>query len=172
MKTKLVPIDSVYPDPANVRQHPEPNLAAIRASLARFGQQKPIVIDSKGVIRAGNGTHAAAVALGWDKIGVVVSDLAGVDAVAYAIADNRTSELATWDEVALAETLRSLQSEEDFPLEATGFTAEEVDALIAGLAEEIAEEPSPLEEFPEADETLETLYRCPKCDYRWSGSPK
>ena len=60
----LVPIDSLTPDPANVRRHPDNNLEAIKASLKRFGQQKPIVVDSADVIRAGNGTWAAAKALG------------------------------------------------------------------------------------------------------------
>lgn len=55
-------------DPANARKHSDKNLAAIKASLTRFGQQKPIVIDSSGVVRAGNGTLAAAKALGWAEI--------------------------------------------------------------------------------------------------------
>lgn len=58
-------------DPANVRKHNEKNLDAIKASLTRFGQQKPIVIDKSGVVRAGNGTLAAAKALGWAEIDCV-----------------------------------------------------------------------------------------------------
>ena len=34
-----VPIDSIHPDPANVRRHSERNLSAIKASLARFSQR-------------------------------------------------------------------------------------------------------------------------------------
>jgi hypothetical protein len=56
--------------------------------------------------------------------------------VAYAIADNRTAELAEWDDTALAEQLRALQSEE-FDVEAAGFTGEEIDGLIEGLGNEI-----------------------------------
>ena len=63
MKTERVPIDSVQFDPANVRRHGEKNLATIKASLARFGQQKPLVVDADGVVRAGNGTLVAAKAL-------------------------------------------------------------------------------------------------------------
>ena len=50
-------------DPANARTHSERNIDAIVASLRRFGQQKPIVVDSNGVVRAGNGTLVAAKAL-------------------------------------------------------------------------------------------------------------
>lgn len=71
MKTETVSIDSLVFDPANVRKHPEKNLATIKASLLRFGQQKPIVVDANGVVRAGNGTLAAAKALGWKEIRIV-----------------------------------------------------------------------------------------------------
>ena len=61
---KRVPLDSVHPDPANARRHDERNVDAIKGSLARFGQQKPLVVDQANVIRAGNGTYGAAKALG------------------------------------------------------------------------------------------------------------
>ena len=77
MRSETVPIDSLSFDPANVRKHGERNLATIKASLLRFGQQKPIVVDANGVVRAGNGTLAAAKALGWKEIAVVRSTLAG-----------------------------------------------------------------------------------------------
>ena len=87
-------INLCYPDPANARKHSSRNLSAIKASLLRFGQQKPIVVDSQGVIIAGNGTWEAAKALGWKTIEVKVSQLEGSDRSAYAIADNKTAALA------------------------------------------------------------------------------
>ena len=142
-RIESVPIDSVYADPANVRRHPERNIDTIKASLARFGQQKPIVVDADGVVRAGNGTLAAAKALGWATIKIVRTDLRGVEATAYAIADNRTAELAEWDGTGLAETLRALRSEEDEGLfEAAGFSENELDRLCEGLGDvEIGELP-------------------------------
>jgi ParB-like chromosome segregation protein Spo0J len=131
MNTERVPIDSLVFDPANVRKHGEKNLATIKASLSRFGQQKPIVVDANGVVRAGNGTLAAAKALGWKEIAVVRSTLAGSEATAYAIADNRTAELAEWDEDALAQTLAALQIEDEDLAISTGFDAKEIDALLA-----------------------------------------
>jgi ParB-like chromosome segregation protein Spo0J len=120
-------------DPANVREHNQRNMEAIRASLTRFGQQKPIVIDADGVIVAGNGTLGAAMALGWETIDVVCTDLNGADAIAYAIADNRTAELANWDEDALAQTLNGLSSEQSM---AAGFDASELESLLARLAKD------------------------------------
>lgn len=132
----MVAIADLHQDPANVRKHSERNLASIKASLARFGQQKPVVVGKNNVVLAGNGTLAAAMSLGWTEIQIVRTTLSGTEATAYAIADNRTAELAEWDDQALAETLRSLQSE-DFDLEAVGFTSDEVDKLIEGLGDEI-----------------------------------
>src|SRR5438874_8509523 len=97
MTIETLPISSLHLDPANARRHPARNLDAIKASLARFGQQKPIVVDAAGICRAGNGTLAAARALGWATIRAVRTPLAGAEAAAYAIADNRTAELAEWD---------------------------------------------------------------------------
>ena len=134
MKTERVPIDSVQFDPANVRRHGEKNLATIKASLARFGQQKPLVVDADGVVRAGNGTLAAAKALGWKEVTIVRTDLRGAEATAYAIADNRTAELAEWDDDALAQTLAALQIEDDDLAIATGFDLAEIEDLVDGNA--------------------------------------
>ena len=130
MQIESVAIASLVFDPANARKHEAKNLDAIKGSLARFGQQKPIVVGKKGVIIAGNGTLAAARSLGWEKIDVVYTELTGTDATAFAIADNRTSELAEWDAGILSETLKSLQ-EMDFDLGSIGFDADDLAALIA-----------------------------------------
>jgi DNA modification methylase len=131
--TKSVPIASLTADPANVRLHSQRNIEAIKGSLQRFGQQKPIVVDEDNVVRAGNGTLDAARALGWEEISIVRSDLVGPEMTAFAIADNRTAELATWDEEALARTLEALP--EVMPTTDAGFTAEEMGELLRGLAE-------------------------------------
>ena len=136
MKIKTVAVNSISQDPANLRKHGERNIDAIVASLRKFGQQHPIVIDSKGIILSGNGRYMAAVKLGWHEIEVVESSLTGSSATAYAIADNRTAELAEWDTTALAETLRALQSEE-FDTDAAGYSESEIDALVEGLGSEL-----------------------------------
>jgi hypothetical protein len=130
-------------DPANARKHSERNIQAIIGSLRRFGMQKPLVIDSSGVVRAGNGTLEAARQLGWETIDCVVTDLKGSDAIAYAIADNRTAELAEWDDDVLAAQLNGLLADDEELLDAAGFTLEEVEAMLA-LAED--EQSSPIDE--------------------------
>lgn len=128
MKIETLPLSAIVPDPANVRLHDDKNLDAIRGSLARFGQQKPIVVDGAGVIRAGNGTYLAAKALGWESIAVVRTGLDGLEAAAFAIADNRTSDLSTFDSAALATLLQTLHAED--ALAGVGFDEKELNSLL------------------------------------------
>jgi len=65
-----VPIDSIFPDPANVRLHPERNIQAVMASIQRFGQRTPVTIDRNRIIRKGNGTWDAMKRLGRTHIDV------------------------------------------------------------------------------------------------------
>jgi ParB-like chromosome segregation protein Spo0J len=127
----------------------------IKASLARFGQQTPIVVDANGIIRKGNGTHQAAKALGWETIGIVRTSLKGAEATSYAIADNRTAELAEWDGTALAETLKALQSEEDEGIfEAAGFSTQELDDICSKLGDGVlGDEANGGAELPEPGES-------------------
>lgn len=125
-RIERVSIASLVEDPANVRRHPERNLEAIKGSLARFGQQSPIVVDADNVVRAGNGRLRAARALGWSEIDVVRTELRGAEATAFAIADNRTAELAEWDEVALEAVLRAAQTDDPTLRDATGYTEQEL----------------------------------------------
>jgi hypothetical protein len=115
-----LPVTDLSSDPANMRTHPEANILAIVASLRRWGQQKPIVIDASHVVRCGNGTLEAARRLGWETIDCIVTALSGAELTAFAIADNRTSELAEWS-AELAATLEALAA--DLPdLDAEGLS--------------------------------------------------
>jgi len=135
-----IPIKKLNFDPANARKHGAKNLSAIKASLNRYGQRKPIVVKKQGmVVEAGNGTLEAAKALGWDKIAAVVIDDDPATATGYAIADNRTGELAEWDDECLASLLQSL--EDEIPLTDLGFSDDDLAELLGADPEEPAEDP-------------------------------
>jgi hypothetical protein len=116
LNMRTVSIAELTPDPLNVRRHDDKNLDAIRRSLEAFGQRKPIVVargnGGELVVIAGNGTLEAARSLGWTELAVaeVPADWDHDKARAYAIADNRTAELADWDDVALASALVDLDA--------------------------------------------------------------
>jgi site-specific DNA-methyltransferase (adenine-specific) len=110
------------PDPQNARQHDDKNLKAIMGSLKEFGQRKPIVITEAGVIVACNGTVEAAKRLGWLDIQVVrvPADWTANQIQAFALADNRTAELASWNPEVMTSQLIDLQ-EAGFKIEEFGF---------------------------------------------------
>ena len=134
MKVEKVKCDTLKFDPANARQHSDRNLETIQKSLTEFGQRKPIVVWKDTVI-AGNGTLRAALALGWTDIEItrVPDDWSKDQITAYAVADNRTSDLASWDEEVLLDILADLDGYD--LLAASGFTDEEIDDLRAFVEE-------------------------------------
>jgi hypothetical protein len=134
VKVEKVKCDTLKFDPANARQHSDRNLETIQKSLTEFGQRKPIVVWKDTVI-AGNGTLRAALALGWTDIEItrVPDDWSKDQITAYAVADNRTSDLASWDEEVLLDILADLDGYD--LLAASGFTDEEIDDLRAFVEE-------------------------------------
>src|SRR5690606_27791293 len=68
------------------------------------------------IVRAGNGRVAAARELGWTEIAAVIVDESNLDAASFALADNRTAELASWDGDALRQILLALQADDEIPI--------------------------------------------------------
>ena len=139
MEITRVALDELHQDPANARAHDDINLGAIEASLARFGQAEPLVVQesSKRVI-GGNGRVTAMRRLGWNEADVVLLDVDDLQATALGIALNRSAELAEWDEATLARLLEQLR--EDDALDGVGFDDADIDALIASVDEGIGVE--------------------------------
>ena len=133
-----VEIDSVHQLPGNPRRG---DVDAVASSLARFGQRKPIVVDSNGMIVAGNHTWAAAKQLGWPKIAVVrvVDDEA--TARAFALADNRTAELGGYDEAALLDLIRAVGDVDADLLADTGWDDESIADLIDRIDPGLPDDP-------------------------------
>lgn len=124
MKLELVKIKDLKLDPRNARLHNEKNLDAIAGSLKDFKQQKNIVISEDGVVVAGNGTVTAALRAGASQIWAYRTPLDKKGQKAYALADNRAGELATWDDAVLKEILQELKDEE-YNVEDVGFDLDE-----------------------------------------------
>jgi hypothetical protein len=122
MKIETVKTNSLVLDSKNARKHDEKNLAAIKNSLQSFGQRKPIVITEANTVVAGNGTLLAALDLQWEQIEVVriPKDWTEEQITAFALADNRTAELADWDESILTQSLLELNTN-GWDIETLGF---------------------------------------------------
>ncbi len=130
MDAQKVKLSKLKPDSVNARKHNDNNIQQIARALEEFGQHAPIVVqESTGRILVGNGRYEAMKLLGWEEADVLYVDDDNVTATRRALADNRTAELAEWDD----DVLRQLLSEmDDAP---PGWTDEELDALVSDIPE-------------------------------------
>jgi len=154
-----LPVDKLLFDPNNARRHDRKNLDAIKGSLAKFGQMTPIVIDDNNIILKGNGTVEALKEMGLPTVFCRRANLTTMtEKTAYALADNRSSELATWDMDVLGSELQSLR-EDGFQIEDIGFDPGDFEgkdfdpnSLMGGFSEN---DPN--------DRKTEDLVTCPNC---------
>lgn len=108
------------------------DVESVKRSLRRFGQRKPIVVREDGTVEAGNTTLKAALELGWTEIAVAAFGDDDATAKAFALADNRTSELGAFDLAALAAMAVEVQAADPELLEAASYTEADLNALLAG----------------------------------------
>lgn len=129
-------IDALVPYAGNPRQG---DVSALAVSLSKNGQYRPLVVrfETREIL-AGNHTWKAAKSLGWSQVAVsFLRELTDDQARRIVLADNRYSDLATYDEQALADLLGTLT---DF--DGSGYARDDLDALLASL--EAAEPPTAL----------------------------
>jgi len=130
MKVELWNIARVKPYDKNPR-HNDEAVDAVAASIREFGFRQPIVVDAEGVIICGHTRYKASLKLGLEKVPVhVAKDLTAAQIKAYRIADNRSSENATWDYDLLPLELADLQGM-DFDLGLLGFDEDEITKILA-----------------------------------------
>ena len=143
-------IDTLKPDPANPRLHTKKQIRQIADSINAFDFNVPMLIDGADNIVAGHGRYFACRLLGRTEVPTLCLDhLTPEQTRAFRIADNRLTEISTWDDRLLAEQLRDLSLHGlDFTLEVTGFEMGEIDLRIASL-EEPPERDDPADLVPE-----------------------
>jgi hypothetical protein len=134
IKHQTIDIDSIQAHPKNVRQG---DIGAISESLKAHGQYRPIVVDERtNQILAGNHTWKAAKALGWSQIQASIIETKDDDeALRILLADNRTTDLASYDEAELANLLKDLANTDE-GLIGTAFDGDALDQLLMDLEQE------------------------------------
>ena len=103
-------LDELNPYANNPRFN-EDAIPVVAASLKSFGWWQPVVIDSRhnNEIVVGHTRVAAAKSLGWESAPTVdAAGLSDEQIRAYRLADNKTNEMAQWDEIKLDEELAAL----------------------------------------------------------------
>lgn len=107
MNIKYVNIDEVEPYERNPRNN-DSAVEATANSIKEFGWQQPIVVDKNNVIIVGHTRLKAAKKLGLKEVPILVADLPENKVKAYRLADNKTGELAKWDNDKLRQELDDL----------------------------------------------------------------
>lgn len=136
--------DLVKPE-KNVRIHTEQQLAEFQRSVKMFGQIRPIVIDEKNVILAGNGLYDTLIAMGKETAEVYRYDnLTENQKKKLMVADNKIFSLGIDNLDTLNSFLEDLQGDLDIP----GFD-EEILKQMVSEAEDITDK---LSEYGTLDE--------------------
>jgi len=149
-----VGVDQLHFHPSNARQG---DVGAIIQSLEAHGQFRPLVVQASTMtVLAGNHTLQAAKILGWHDIEVTLIDVDDEQALRILLVDNRSSDLATYNQSHLTDLLESLVRS-DFGLQGTGFEGDDLDDLVT----EFEPEPMPLEQKEPKTQA------CPNCQYTW-----
>ncbi len=143
-----LPLGQIIPYARNPRRT-DKAVAAVAASIAEFGWRQPIVVDEQMVVLAGHTRLEAARQLGLETVPVhVAKGLTEAQARAFRIMDNRSAQNAEWDEDLLGLELGDLL-EAEFDLGLTGFTEDELNALLSGVEEAAAEDADEVPDTPE-----------------------
>jgi DNA modification methylase len=118
------------PNPHNVRLHSDKQIAQIAANIENFGFLVPIVIDASNMIAAGHGRFEAARKLGLVEVPCIRAEfLTDADRRAFTLADNRLSELSSWDAPALQFELTEL-FDSGFDIATIGFSTADLDFTV------------------------------------------
>lgn len=125
-KTREIPLVELRPYPGNPRRG---NVPAIVESLRAHGQYRALVVNTRtGHVLAGNHTLQ-----GLREIGATAALCHEIDVPASAeaaivLADNRTNDLAGYDDAELAALLESLHN-----FDGTGYDGDDLKALLASM---------------------------------------
>ena len=137
----------------NPKQHSKKQIGQIAQSIKEFGFISPILADEQLEIIAGHGRLAAAKMLGFTQVPVIIlSHLTAQQKIAYAIADNKLTELGTWDMELLQNEFQLLMAQDlDFDMTVTGFETGDIDLIVNPANKNIDTKADILPELNDAD---------------------
>jgi ParB-like chromosome segregation protein Spo0J len=147
-------INKLVPYARNARTHTDEQVAQIAASIKEWGFTTAVLVDEDGGIIAGHGRTLAAQRLKMTTVPVMVAaGWSDAKKRAYVIADNKLALNAGWDNELLALEFAELK-DMDFDLDLTGFTADEIAALMPEQIEPGLTDEDAVPEVPEVSITV------------------
>ncbi len=147
MKITVKKLFELHEAEKNIRRHTDKQIKEYIRSLEMFGQIKPIVIDERGEIIAGNGLYMALRQMGRETCDCCVMEgLTPAQKKKLMLADNRVYELGLTDANIFQEIVLELDGDTDIPgwdedlLIMLNSTDAEVDEMISGYGAYEAED--------------------------------
>lgn len=125
MQVQNIPIDKIIPYWNNARDNSKA-IKPVEESIKKYGFNQPLVVDKSFEIICGHTRYFALMNLGYKEVPCIVADLDEEKAKQYRIADNKTSEFASWDEEKLIRELRTM----NVPADLQDFFFEPIDQLL------------------------------------------
>lgn len=124
-----LPLDSLRAWERNPKRHPEEQIRDLMRSITRFGWGAPILARMNGEVVAGHGRLEAAKRLGLKTVPVRRLNLDPTEASLLALADNRLTEVGTWDDAAVAALLAEAAAD-GVDVAGLGWTDQEIEKLL------------------------------------------
>ncbi len=147
-------IEKLVPYARNARTHSDEQISQLAASIKEWGWTTPVLVDEQGGIIAGHGRTLAAQRLQMTEVPVMVArGWSEAKKRAYVLADNKLAMNAGWDNEMLALELGEI-GELGFDLDLTGFTADEIAALMPEQIEPGLTDENAVPEVPEQPVTV------------------
>jgi DNA modification methylase len=130
LKIESVPIGMIIKNTRNPRRNEEA-VEPVARSIQTYGFLNPLITDEDLNLAAGHTRLEAAKRLGLTEVPVIrVPGLVGSRFQGFAIADNKTAEIADWDQDLLAKIVAELNCDVDFDLSSLGFDDMELTKLL------------------------------------------
>ena len=147
-RVQEINLDLLRPYEKNAKIHSEEQVNMIADSIKEFGFLSPCLVDKDYNIIAGHGRVMAAKKIGMDKVPCLfIEGLTESQRRAYILADNKLTEMGSWDEELISDELTSLK-EAGFDIDLTGFN---IDDIVFADEEDIYDEET--EEVEHQNET-------------------
>lgn len=125
MDIQNIAIDKIIPYWNNARNNSKA-IKPVEESIKKFGFNQPLVVDKNLEIIVGHTRYFALLNLGYKEAPCIIADLDEEKTRQYRIADNKTSEFASWDEEKLIRELRTM----NVPADMQDFFFEPIDQLL------------------------------------------
>ena len=134
MEIKMIKIEDLVPYENNPRNN-DGAVEYVANSIKKFGFKVPLVVDKNNVIVTGHTRYKASKQLGLKEVPCIIADdLTDKQIQAFRIADNKTNDMAEWNDDLLAVELKDVL--DDIDMTDFGFGDFELSMLIDDMEPE------------------------------------